>query len=205
MSTATATASPFAIKANNSEGYSSEQPPAGLHPCVLVALIDLGTHVSTFQNDKGERPMIRQYFYVWELTGEHDSEGNTFLASQAYNSSFHKKSGGRQMIESWLGRSFADEEEFDPATLIGREGLANIVYGVAKGDGKGFAKLDSICPPIRNLTVPKPTRPFVLFHISQLQSTTDPIPVPEWIPRAFGKVVIAEIKSSEEYKALPSF
>ena len=202
---ATATASPFKSKANNSDGGNFEQPPAGLHPVVLIGLIDLGTHRSTFQNDKGEFPLIRQTFYIWELTAEHDSNGDTFMVAQAYNCSFHKKSGGRQMIEGWLGKQFSDDEEFDPATLLGREGMANIVHSKAKSDGSGFAKLDTICPPMKNLTVPRPIRPTVLFHISQLHSSKDPIPVPDWIPKVFGKDVVSEIKSSEEYAALPAF
>ena len=79
--------------------------------------------------------------------------------------------------------------------------MANIIHDKAK-DGSPYAKMKSISPPMKNLTVPKPNRPFITFHLSSLKSTLDPIPVPDWIPPVFGKKVLAEIKSSEEYGRL---
>jgi hypothetical protein len=198
----TATASPFAKKADDTESGNYEQPPPGLHPCVLVGLIDLGTQKSDMMNDRGEYPELRKFFYVWELTKKFDNSGQNFLVGNSYTDSMHKKSGQRALVEGWLGRTFKDGEEFDPASLIGQKGLCNLVSGFTK-KGKAIVKLDGINPIIEGLVIDDASHPAILFHISQLKSKDQAIPIPDWVPRDFGIKLIDKIRKSPEWLALP--
>jgi hypothetical protein len=44
-----------------------------------------------------------------------------------------------------------------------------------------------------------------MFHLSQMTGDKDPIPIPDWVPRVYGRPIVDEIKSSNEFKALSPF
>jgi hypothetical protein len=198
--------SPFSKKADNSESGSYEQPPVGLHPAVLIGLIDLGTHRSDMPNDKGEFPEVRKFFYIWELSAEKNKDGDSFLVGNSYTDSLHKKSAQRAMVEGWLGRSLGDSEEFDPLSLVGRECLINLASDTTKG-GKEIVKIKAISPPMKGMTVPPATWvPPIVFHLSQIHSSKDLPSFPDDdLPRVFGVKILDVIRKSKEFQALAPF
>lgn len=194
-------ASPFAIKANSGEGGNFELPESGLHPAVLVGLIDLGTHTREFG---GEKTNQHRLYLCWELTAEHDSNGQPFIVGQDYTFSLNKKAKLRAIVEGYLGRSLADGEEFDPMIMVGNPCLLNLKDGVS-GSGKKFVEVASIGKPMKGQTVPPATKEFAVFSLTSINSTLDPIEIPAWVPPIYGRAVLDEVKKSHEYSKLPNF
>jgi len=201
MATATASASPFAIKANSGEGGDFELPPSGMHPAVLVGLIDLGTHTREFGGEKTDQHKL---YFCWELTAENDSKGQSFVVGQDYTFSLNKKAKLRGIVEGYLGRSLADGEEFDPMLMVGNPCIVNLKDGVS-GSGKKYVEVGGIGKPMKGQTVPPATKEFCIFSLSQINSTIDPIDIPSWVPPIYGRAILEEIKKSHEYGRLPGF
>ncbi len=194
------TLSPFAAKASEKEFEDFELPPAGLQPAVLVAMIDLGTHDFEYQGKKNE---FRKVFLVWELTGEFDSGGNPFLVAQDYTLSLGKKANFRKMLEAWAGRTFGADEEFDPLTLLGKPCVVNLSLGMTKSSGKKFIEVAGVARPMKGQNVPPSSHKPFTWHLTQREGTGDP-PIPEWIPRNYGRLVVDDIKASKEWAGTPT-
>lgn len=192
-------ASPFAKKADSKEGQEYEIPPSGLHAAVLVALIDLGTHEFTYQGKKSEN---RKIFLVWELTAEHQLNGDTFMIAADYTWSLNAKANFRKMLEGWAGRTFKDDEEFDPLILLGKPCVVNVSEGVT-ANGKKYAEVMGVAVPMKGQTIPKATQVNYAFHLSQVTCQKDEITIPVWVPRNYGRMVLDDIKGSKEWMALP--
>ncbi len=191
------TMSPFGQKASNKEGEEYELPTSGLHPGILIGLIDLGTHRFEYQGKVSEN---RKIFLAWELTAEHDTEGNTFVVGADYTWSLHKKSNFRKMLEAWSGRTFSEDEEFDPLVLVGKPCVLNIARGQTS-KGKEFVEVSGVANPMRGQTIPPNTREPFAWHLSQAQMNEDP-PIPDWMPRIYGRFVKDDIKASSEWSLL---
>lgn len=194
------TASPFAMKAASSEG-SYELPPSGLHPARLVAVIDLGTHEREFN---GEKINQHKLFLCWELTGENDSNGQTFVIGQEYTFSLHKKAKLRAIVEGFLGRSLTEGEDYDILTMMGAPSVVSLKDGVS-GNGKKFVELASIAKPFKGQTIPEQTKESFAFSLTQVTSTKQDLGIPDWCPFTYGKKVEDEIKKSQEWDNVPPF
>src|SRR5262245_56875671 len=96
-------ASPFKRKATNTSNEDFELPPAGLHPAVLIGLVDLGTNTEEYNNKEYEK---HELFVAWELVGTKNNGDEPFVVGQDYNESLGKKSNWRKLLEGWRGRPF---------------------------------------------------------------------------------------------------
>jgi hypothetical protein len=197
----TGTIPDFRTKANNSDGGDFELPPAGVHPGILIGLVDLGTHSSTYNNEKKDRHKI---LLAWELTAEADSKGQNFLIIQDYTWSLHKKAGLRALVDGFRGKALGDNEEYDLAEMLGKPCMISLSEGVS-GGGKRFMEVTSLSPPMRGLTVPPASHDIYAFLLGMINSTLDPIDIPAWMPRLYGRNVIDDIRASQEYAKLPNF
>lgn len=195
-----ATMPDFKTKATSGEGGDFELPPAGTHPAVLVALIDLGKHQSTFDPTKDRHKIL----FVWELTAEADSKGENFLVAQDYTWSLNSKAALRTIVEGFRGKALADGEEYDLGLMLGQPCMVGLSEGTT-GKGKTFMEVASVSRPVKGLTVPPATHAPWGFLLSMVNSTIDPIDVPAWVPKLYGRNVLDDIKASKEYQALPSF
>lgn len=207
MSTASTVPDIWEATASDAEGGSYERPAPGTYPAVLVALIDLGTHPRIVKDNKtGQEKTIRQrkLFFVFELTGEFDSKGESFLVAQDYTWSLHKQSKLRPMIEGWQGKGMAADEKFSVISLLGKECCLSISESVSSG-GKKFTEISGVGPVMKGLVVPKPFRELFAFNVATLGSAKDDIPIPEWVPRIYGREVRDDIKKCDEYAALAPF
>jgi hypothetical protein len=198
MSTVT---SPFTAKASNSEGGDYERPPTGSHPAVLIGLIDLGTHGFVYQ---GERKEARKLLFAWELTAEQNKQGENFVVAADFTWSLGKNANLRKFLEGWTGRGFANDEEFDIGSLLGKSCVVNLTEGqTAKGNK--FIEVASATPPMRGLTVPPAKRPIYAFSLAQETSATEDPDIPDWVPYLYGRKVVDEVKASIEWGKLPNF
>jgi hypothetical protein len=165
-----------------------EGAPAGSHPAVLVAMIDLGTQKEEY---KGETKIARKVFLAWELTGEKKTNGKNFVVGKTYTLSFAKKANLRALVEKWRGKAFADDEQFDLAKLIGKPCVVSIVQN------GNYTNVDSASQPTKGLKVEPATYPNVMWELG----STDPFPEHEWLPYSYGKPLLEKIQACEEYKA----
>ncbi len=192
-------ASPFGRKANNSNGEDFELPPAGLHPANLIGLVDLGTHHSEYQGNPIEKRIL---FVTWELNTL-DSDGKPFLIGQDFNSSLHTKSGWRKLLEGWRGRPFGNDEEFDPIVLLGAKCVVTIQIGLSRKDKK-FSEVVSVAPPMKGQVIAAPVHPNFAWHLDTWADFNLDPPIPEWMPRNYGRLLVDEIKDSDEWKGAKS-
>lgn len=192
--------SPWKKKATSGEGGDFELPPGGTYPACLVALIDLGTHEATFGGKAVDRHKIA---FVWELTGEFDSKGETFKVIKDFTWSLNSKGNLRPFLEGWLGRKFGDDEEIDILDFVDMKCMVNVAEGVS-GNGKKFVDVTSANRPMRGLTVPDRTVDPIAWTFAGWDINKEP-PIPDWVPRLFGRLVADDIKASKEWADLIPF
>jgi len=172
--------SAFDVKA--SQGNVSEIPPAGAHPAVVVAVVDLGTHREVYKDDKkGEREaLVRKVFICWELTAERCAGFNrNHVIGREYTLTFSPKSKLRQMLEGWRGKKFNPDEAFNLGKILGQPCLATVTHGKSNAENT-YAKLDSVAPVPKGLQVPKPGLTPFLWEIGQGE-----FPNQTWLPYTF--------------------
>lgn len=191
----------FRKQANSSDGGDFEHPPSGTHPAVLVGILDLGTTDNTYKDKTTKRQKI---MLVWELTAEADSNGQNFVLGQDYTWSLNEKAHLRKIVEGFRGKTLADNEDFDLMIMLGKPCMVNVSEGLSAG-GKKFMEVTAMSPPMRGLTVPPPTHEPFVFHWGMIGSTHDPIEIPDWIPRVYGRPVIDDLKKTDEYAKLSPF
>ena len=97
--------SAFKNKAS-SGGGDFAVPPAGSHPAVMVALVDLGMHTDTYQ---GDTTTNRKLFLVWELTERHPivdlhlfARRNFWTSSLAMSLAYGAFFGNVVLLPLWL-------------------------------------------------------------------------------------------------------
>jgi hypothetical protein len=199
MSTAT---TPFNAPVSNSDGGDYERPPAGMHPAVLVALIDLGTHTRT--NDKGQAWDSRKILFVWELTDEPDKAGNNFVVGQDFTWSLNKNANLRHIIEGWIGRTLNVDEHYDFGHLLGQSCVVTLTEGLSK-NGKKYVNLTGVGKPMRGMTVPPAKLPTFAFSLAEQDMQEGDPAIPAWVPLMYGRKVVDEIKASHEWQGSTAF
>jgi hypothetical protein len=196
-------ATAFKGKATNKSSGSSEVPPAGAHPAVLIAVIDLGTHQDEYN---GKPTYLRKGLFVWELTAEKMSgtTGRNHVLGRDYTIGsgdgvvLGPKSGLRKMLEGWRGKPYGDGEDIDIVAPLGRPCVLTVKLGKS-GKGNDYAKIEAVAPVPKGLNVPPAARckPFA-WEISE-----PGVGLPgdwSWLPYVYGEKVEDIIKSSYEYK-----
>ena len=187
----TATKSPWGVTAT-SGGAKSEVPPAGSHPAVLVAIVDLGTHRETFKDEKnGERTAdLRKVLFAWELTSEPMSgmKDSNHIMTRDYNVTFSNKSSLRKMVEGWRGKAFAEGEGFDVGVLLGKACLLTVTHAES-ARGNTYAKIGGIAPLPKVMTAPPPKRKLTTW----MESGSDETEL-SWLPFLYGEPVADVVK-----------
>jgi hypothetical protein len=112
--------------------------PEGQHLGVLVDVVDLGEQDTKF----GKKFMVKLIYQI----DENMEDGKPFIVSGRFNATLADRSSLRKHIEGLRGAKFTKEEldGFDPDTLIGTNGLLNIVHNA--GDKGVFANIDAVLP-----------------------------------------------------------
>ncbi len=174
------------------EGF--EKCPAGNHPAILVAIVDLGTRPEEFTNEKTGKTKIkdvRKVFLGWELTacGMTGSKWN-FVLGREYTLSFSESAALRKMLEDWAGKKMTNGAKVNLNDFLGKKFLVSVVH---KEHGeKVYANFSKASAVPSGLSVPAPKHtPFV-----REVTSTDPLPV--WLPRIYGKEIKDVIANSNE-------
>jgi hypothetical protein len=107
----------------NTGGF--EAPEAGTDTGILIRIIDIGTHTSTYQGQESAR---RKVVFVFELPNQKGQERTPLTVSKFYTFSMHEKANLRRDLETWRGKPYtsAELEVFDPARLLGQPCLLTL-------------------------------------------------------------------------------
>lgn len=195
----------FKAKATNKGGGGSEVPPAGAHPAVLIAIIDLGTHEDEY-NGKPSYP--RQVLFVWELTTEKlaGTKSRNHVLARDYTIGYSgevilgPKNGLRKMLEGWRGKAYGEGDDIDIAAPLGRSCVLTVKHGESAKKNT-YAKIESVTPVPKGLAVPPAERckPFTW----EIHEGAELPPEREWLPFVYGEKVEDVIKGSYEWRGLP--
>jgi len=193
--------SPFKKSASSKGGGDFENPPAGNHAAVLVAIIDGGTHLEQFA---GKEAKPRQsVFFVWELTDcKMSGSNNNFFIGEQFTNSLNTKAKLAQMLATWRGVALKEGEEYDFTERLGKLCLVSI--NRTGGDsGDQYANFSGCSKPPLIGGKPMPVaaatvKPFA-WAIQPGAKLDD---LPTWLPFVFGKDIREVIKRSDEWIAL---
>lgn len=160
-----------------------DQPPAGNHPAVMVAMVDLGTQVQDF---KGEVKRSRRAMCVWELVTERDTnypaEERNFVVGIDLTLSNHEKSKFRQWAEARTGKKMPADYEHDFSQELGKPCLLNVTHNAA-----GYPKVNGMSAVPKGMTVPKAKLGPFLWSLDDLPTDDGEPDLPDWMPRLYGK------------------
>src|SRR5262249_8363747 len=139
--------------------------PAGTHIAILVKLIDLGWHDSTFA---GEIRRQHQALLVWELSNKLNSAGRPFLVSKTMNLSLHEKATFRSWAESMAGRTFGQKDLYGRdrirvETLLGCGCMLKVEH-VERDDGLS-ARVANLIPVPEGIPAPRRFNDLVFFSL----------------------------------------
>lgn len=145
--------------------------PAGTHHATCIRIIDLGTQVSEFQNERKEQPKI---LIQWELNAADDpelrmSDGKPYIISKRYTASMHSKSQLAADLKSWRGRDFSIEERqaFDLKSILGKTCLLSIAHEKSKDGQKEYANIAGITNKIKGYEPQAPENEVFAFDLSE--------------------------------------
>ncbi len=204
------------MKVKASKGGDFEDyipPPAGPAVAVLVAIIDLGTQDVTF--GAGAREFASKVYFVWELTGKlNEQTGKNHVIGSDFRVSLNEKANLRKLIQNWIGRNFAEDEEYDITERLGKPCLLTIAHKSGKGENanKTYANIAGCTAVPQEMagSVKAPQNAPFFWSLDDgrqvrnkqtkaLEPTGDKAtPEDAWLPRIYGKTVADTIGECEE-------
>jgi hypothetical protein len=107
------------------------------------------------------------------------------------------KSRLRQLLEEFEGRDFADGENINIASFVGRPCVVEIGT-IYSNSGRQYREVVSCRKPEKGLSVPAPTMQPFTFLIDDEMSPGDPVIHPR-VPHLYGKRIADVIKASQEW------
>lgn len=168
-------------------GGAIEKAPAGNHPAVLVAIIDLGHQLRQFDDDGKWQHRI---YLVWELVTEKQSGGANHVVGALVTMSLHEMATLRKWVEARRAAPIAEGQDFNITEELGKPCLLNI-----KHSDKGYPRVDGVTAVPKGLPCPPATRKPFALTLDEYRAGTK---VPEWIPWLYGKPISDHIGQSRE-------
>lgn len=134
------------------EGARFAPHPEGTVAARCVDVIDLGEKVETFP---GSAPKVVKKCALVFRTGEKREDGEFYEVSVEFTQSIGPKSGLRAFAERWRGKAYTSEalRRFDLANMEGQPALITVEHKTS-GAGRVYAKIASISPVPKGLTIP---------------------------------------------------
>lgn len=205
MSTGTAAyttevANPFEITAG-SGGGDFQVCPKGNYPAVIVGAIDLGTHATSYKDQKtgavreGE---ARKGVLLIQIGTQYakQTNGDPFIFAFGFSKAGGPNARARQVYESITGKTLGDKEVFNPYTLIGKSCTANIVEAKTS-NGKDVANLEGLTALTMGVPLVDPACPIISWWHGK-----GDFPDHSWLPWSYGQKLVDIYKDSKEYRAI---
>jgi len=146
-------------KDNFKEG-DFEKIPTGTQHAVCAFVEDIGTHEGSYNGKAISSHKIVICWELAELMTQGDYAGKPFMVSKFYTLSLNDKANLYKDLISWRGKAFTEEEKagFDVEKLISVNCLLNIIT-TKKQNGKEYAEVASISPPLKSMAKLNPVCP----------------------------------------------
>lgn len=157
-------------------GGDFERAPAGNHPAVLVAIIDLGTQHNEYQ---GKASWRREVLLVWELPTKKTAAGKSHLMSAAVTLSLNEKATLRKWIDGMTGKKMADGTEFDITAVLGKTCLLNVLH-----NDKGYPRVEAVAGYPDGLPAPTATLAPTAVSLEEFEAGKA---IPEWVPWLYSR------------------
>jgi hypothetical protein len=157
-------------------GGSTEAPPTGAHAANLVAVVNLGTHEETYQDETKEQ---HQIYLVWELCEEYQSgTKNRHVIGAKYTYSLHEKAKLAKLLGGWRGKAIAPGDSFNIESILGKPCLLSV------GQGKsGYAQVDGASALPKGMKAAPPQRAPIITGVEEDNE------IPDWLPYIYGESV----------------
>ncbi|HYH67427.1 MAG TPA: hypothetical protein VD866_22200 [Urbifossiella sp.] len=184
----------FTAKATSGSG-GTEKAPAGNHPAILVAIVDMGTQQTEYQ---GTQKWQRRGYFVWELVTEKVSgtKDRNHVIALDLAISLNEKAKLRKFIESRTGKKIEEGAELDVDTELGQKCLLGVV-----SNAKGYPRVETVSAVPKGLPFPEPqTKPFAIT-LAEFRGGT---PIPDWVPYLFGEPLADVIARCKEIAGDPA-
>lgn len=156
--------SPLTSKAKS--GVRPPLIPEGTYHAICYGVVDLGTHESKF----GPKQKV---LIFWELPDERmdfvDQDGEKIskprVISNRYTNSIHEKATLGQLLTSWRGKPFSQEERdnFDLFDIINANCLLGIVHNKAGDDV--YANVGTVVKLMKGMIIKLPENPILRYSI----------------------------------------
>lgn len=176
------------LKPTKGEGGAFAKAPAGNHPAVLVAIVDMGTQKNDFQ---GQTKWQHRAFFVWELVAEkQEGTDKNHVIGIDLTLSLNDKATLYKWIAARLGKPVPDGEDYDLSKELGQPCLLNVT------EKNGYPKVSGVSAVPKGFAVPAPQHQPYSWHLSQAADGL--VNIPDWIPYLYGKPIGDHIKQSRE-------
>lgn len=179
------------MTASKGNGGPIEKAPAGTHPAVLVALIDLGTQWQPAFTPGEAGKYQHRLYWVYELPMEKKANGESHVIAIDLTWSLNEKAKMRQFIEARLGRKIAEGEKYDVSAELGQAVFLSVM-----ANDKGYPKITNVSALPKSFPVPAPTYPLTTWQLDR--RNPDFAALPSWLPYLYGKSIKDVIESCEE-------
>lgn len=152
----------------SSEGKVYERPAAAVYAARCINIIDLGTHTEQDFKDKTKTKDNRKLKITWELN-ELMQDGRPFVVSWDGNASFNEKSNLYNILVSWRGKAFTDEEKkkFELKNILDKPCMLNVTV-----TEKGYNKIAGVMPLPKGMTIPDRHNDLIDFSIDMIGTET---------------------------------
>lgn len=184
-------------KGSLSKGTTSELVDEGQHIAVIVAMIDLGTHLENGFNGGPERE-VRKCFFAFELVNEKMDNGLPFVVGREYTTSLNSKSAMVQMLQKVRGKEYGDSEQVDVTGCVGK-GCQVLIQHRESSSGRKYAKIADVTAPPKGARVGKSTHTPIVFVIDDDDANLE-LPDQDWLPFSIGERLSEKIARSPEWK-----
>lgn len=174
------------LKLGASEDKDYTPIPEGFHHAVCYAVYDLGTQELEWEGEVNTR---KEMMIMWELPKvriEIDKGSEIVVLpksiSRRFNQSLHSASAFRKLLRSWRGKDLSGQElknKFSVKSLLGANGLAQIIHNTSKTTGKTYARLEMIMPLTEDMNILKPENEPRYFDFDEGGDL--PEQTPEWV------------------------
>jgi hypothetical protein len=156
----------------------SNIPPldSGIYPAVCVWIVDLGE-----QRSEKFNKFQRKLLFGFEIIGEDIERGNgpePRMLSRMFTASLNEKAALRQMLVSWRGKAFTEDdlEVFDVGSMLGESAQVQVLVN---DDGRN--DIQNIIPLSRGMKAQIPRMELVLFDLDDPDSYGALEKLPDWI------------------------
>lgn len=178
------------MKPSAGGGGGSEKAPAGNHPAVLVAIVDMGEQWQEPYSPGDKGYWTKRAYFVWELVQEKKSgSGENHTIAIDLTMSLGSKAKLRKFIEGRLGRKLLDGEDFDILAEVGQSCLLNVV------EKNGYPKIDGCAALPKGFPALNSSYPLTRISLDEFRNGTA---IPDWVPYLYGSPLADHIRACKQ-------